>query len=421
VRSPGEQAFSYVLVRVVPRVDRGEQVNAGVVVFCREQRFLGARVALDDALLAGLAPDLDRGAVRAHLETLAAVAAGDPARGGPLAALEPSERFGWIAAPSSTVLQPGPVHTGLCTDAAAELERLFAALVERPPAAVELAAGDLRARFVPAAGMVGASLTHRGEELLGQRRGLGAYVERGKTFGLPLLHPWANRLGVEDLPGPVLRDDATGLPMHGVRPAALPWQVDHAGPATLRATLAYTRDDLLAPFPHPHALQLDVALTPGELRVATTLRALGPAPVPVAFGWHPYLTLPGVPREAWAVELPVRERLVTDERRLPTGATEAVAPFAGPLGERAYDDGFAGFTDAAPVFALSGGGRRLELAFLAGYTHAQVFAPPGQALIAFEPMTAPADALRSGLGLRHARPGEAFTATFAVRVGGAAG
>ncbi len=413
--SPAERAFSYVVVRVVPRVDRGEQVNAGVVVFCREQRFLGARVALDDALLAALAPGLDRAAVRAHLETLAAVAAGDPA-GGPLARLEPSERFGWIAAPSSTVLQPGPVHTGLCTDAAAELERLFATLVEREPAAVELAAGDLRARFVPAAGMVGASLTHRGEELLGQRRGLRAYRQRGKTFGLPLLHPWANRLGVEEIAGPVLRDDATGLPMHGVHPAALPWQVDHAGPADLRATLAYTRDDLLAAFPHPHALQLDVALAPGELRVATTLHALGPGAVPIAFGWHPYLTLPGVPREAWAVELPVRERVVTDARQVPTGAVEPVEPVAGPLGERAYDDGFSGFTSDAPVFALTGGGRRLELAFLAGYTHAQVFAPPGQPLIAFEPMTAPADALCSGRGLRHAGPGEAFTATFAVRV-----
>ena len=126
----GKQPFQYAALRVVPRVERGEAVNAGVVLFCRPLRFLGARTQLDAALLGALAPDCDPAAVRAALETIERIAAGDPA-GGPLAGLPPSERFHWIVAPSSTIVQPGPVHTGLTSDPAAELDHLFGKLVER--------------------------------------------------------------------------------------------------------------------------------------------------------------------------------------------------------------------------------------------------------------------------------------------------
>jgi hypothetical protein len=122
------EAFQYALLRVVPSLERGECLNAGVVLFCRRRAFLGARVHLDEARLAALAPGFDAGAVRAHLDALVAVAAGDPAAG-PLARLEPSERFGWLVAPSSTAVQPSPVHTGLCEDPARELEQLVAELV----------------------------------------------------------------------------------------------------------------------------------------------------------------------------------------------------------------------------------------------------------------------------------------------------
>jgi hypothetical protein len=125
---PGPEGFAYAILRVVPSVERGERLNAGVMLFCRRMRFLAARVELDEARLAALAPDCPAAEVRPILETIAAVAAGDPA-GGPLARLEPSERFGWITAPSSTIVQPSPVHTGLTTDPAADLERLFVQLV----------------------------------------------------------------------------------------------------------------------------------------------------------------------------------------------------------------------------------------------------------------------------------------------------
>lgn len=296
---------------------------------------------------------------------------------------------------------------------------------------VRLEAGELVASVVPGAGLVCASLEHGGEELLGQRAGLGTYVERAKTMGIPLLHPWANRLGAFEYAagGQTVRLDperqplgldARGLPNHGVPGASLPWEVASAGvegeAATLRGLLAYDREDLLAVFPFPHELAVTYALTPGELRVDTELRPSGPEPVPVSFGWHPYLTLPGLAREAWEVEVPVRRRLVLDERQIPTGAHEPVEPYAGPLEDRAYDDGYDAFTADPVTFALSGGGRRIELAFGESYTHAQVFAPPGDALIAYEPMTAPADALRTGTGLRWVQPGSAFRAVFSVRV-----
>ena len=126
----GREPFQYAALRIVPRVERGEAVNAGVVLFCRPKRFLGARTQLDAALLAALAPDCDPAAVRPLLETVERIAAGDAA-GGPIAQLPPSERFHWLVAPASTIVQPGPVHTGLTGDPAAELDRLFTRMVQR--------------------------------------------------------------------------------------------------------------------------------------------------------------------------------------------------------------------------------------------------------------------------------------------------
>ena len=127
-RGAGADPFSYAVLRIVPHVERGECFNAGVVVFCRPQRFLAARVGLDHHRLAALSPALDPAEVRPHLEALERIAAGDPAAG-PVAALDQSERFGWLVAPSSTIIQPSEVHTGLCEDAAATLEHLFETLV----------------------------------------------------------------------------------------------------------------------------------------------------------------------------------------------------------------------------------------------------------------------------------------------------
>jgi hypothetical protein len=127
----GADPFAYALVRVVPHVERGECLNAGVVLFCRQRAFLAARVGLDERRLAALAPDIDPAAVRPHLDAVPRIAAGDPAAG-PIAALDRSERFGWLVAPSSTIIQPSPVHTGLSDDPAGMLDHLFVTLVAPP-------------------------------------------------------------------------------------------------------------------------------------------------------------------------------------------------------------------------------------------------------------------------------------------------
>jgi hypothetical protein len=126
----GREDFQYAILRVVPHVERGEFLNAGVVLFSRRHAFLGARTGLDEAALGALAPDCVADEVRAHLATLERVAAGAP-DAGPIAALEPSERFHWLTAPSSTIVQSSAVHTGLTSDPAGELEHLFERLVSR--------------------------------------------------------------------------------------------------------------------------------------------------------------------------------------------------------------------------------------------------------------------------------------------------
>ncbi len=130
---PGRRPFSYAVLRVVPRVERGECFNAGVVLFCRQLGFLGIKVGLDERRLAALAPGASAADVQAHLDALVRVAAGDP-EGEAIAALPASERFGWLVAPSSTIIQPSAVHTGLSDDPQATLDTLFAELVEPLPA-----------------------------------------------------------------------------------------------------------------------------------------------------------------------------------------------------------------------------------------------------------------------------------------------
>ncbi|HEX8744049.1 MAG TPA: aldose 1-epimerase [Thermoleophilaceae bacterium] len=290
-----------------------------------------------------------------------------------------------------------------------------------------LRAGPLTATFVPDVGMIGSSMTHEGDELLGQRKGLDTYAETGSTMGIPLLHPWANRLGgtsfskagrevAIDVDSPRVRTDANGLPIHGLVNASPHWEVLEAGDAVLSARLDFgAHEDLLAAFPFPHVLRIEAELTGEALTIATTLEATGADAVPVSFGYHPYLVLPGVPRADWHVEVPLTERLVLDERMIPTGATERVDAFDGRLGATTFDDSYAGAGDGT-TFALAGGGRRVELELLDGYAFAQVYAPQDEEAVCFEPMTAPADALRSGQGLGLVPPGESRSATFAIRV-----
>jgi aldose 1-epimerase len=297
-------------------------------------------------------------------------------------------------------------------------------------AAVVLASPDgLAATFVPGAGMVGSSLTLHGSELLAQRGGLTDYVERGKTFGLPLLYPWANRLdglryavagkAVEIDPerSPV-RLDANGLPNHGLLAGSPLWRVtgtEDGDAAGLSAELDFGPAPLLAAFPFPHALAVEARVQGRTLTISTRVRAA--EPVPISFGWHPYLTLPGVPRHDWDVSLGVTTRARLDARGIPTGETEP-APFtSGRLGERGFDDFYPELADP-PEFAVAGGAGRIVVRFEAGYRRAQVYGPPDQDLICFEPMTAPVNALQTGDGLALAAD---YDARFAIAVEGEPG
>jgi hypothetical protein len=123
-RSP----FEYAIVRVVPRIERGEMINAGIVLHSRPRRFLGARIELDAALYRALDPGGDLTEVLAHLEAIPRICSGDAAAG-PIARLSRSERFHWLVSPSSTVVQPSAVHTGLTDDPGDTLDQLFNKLV----------------------------------------------------------------------------------------------------------------------------------------------------------------------------------------------------------------------------------------------------------------------------------------------------
>jgi aldose 1-epimerase len=289
--------------------------------------------------------------------------------------------------------------------------------------------GRIEAAFVPGAGMVGCSLLYDGEELLGQRGGLATYIANRSTMGIPLLHPWANRVAKRhfrvagrevDLwahPG-LYTLGPKGLPIHGLLAAAAGWSVDRhedtaEGPRLVGTFDFAAREDLMTVFPFPHQLQVEAGISDETLTIATTVRASGETPVPIAFGYHPYLRLPGVERSAWVVEIPVSERVVLDSEELPTGELEQADVAAGPLGSRTFDDEFAA---PAQPFALAGGGRRIEVSFDRGYPYAQVYAPDDDDVIAFEPMTAPTNTLVSGQDLKLLQPGESYEASFSIKV-----
>lgn len=298
--------------------------------------------------------------------------------------------------------------------------------LKNDPAARTLKAGDLEAVFLPGYGMLGASLRHRGVELLGRVQDLTAAAAEGSTAGIPLLHPWANRLagpryraaGREvalDLASPLLRLDAHGLPIHGVPWSRLAWELTESSPDGLTSRLDWTRGDLLAIFPFPHRLEMAVTLSPDGLTLETRLSAGLSGPVPVSFGFHPYFVLPGLPRAQWRLKLPPMRMLRLDQRGIPTGEEEPFVGFDAELGKFDFDNGFAGLGDR-PAFSLIGAGHRITVELLEGYPYAQVYAPKDQDYVALEPMTAPTSALTSGHGLTLVPPGGQFRTSFQVRV-----
>ena len=288
---------------------------------------------------------------------------------------------------------------------------------------------DLHATWLVGAGMLGASLVHRGEERLWQGAGPGAYAHERKFMGIPFLYPWANRLSgfgyraggrdvVLDPSSPLLHLDDNGLPIHGLLNASRDWSVrahdsdgDHA---RLLASLEFDRPELLAAFPFRHRVEMEIDLAHGAVWVRTTVIATGEDPVPIAFGFHPYLQIPGSPRAEWEVSFPARRHLLLDQQMIPTGATEPAEPLTGAIGDRTWDDGFDRI-DPPGRFEVRGAGRSIAVDYAEGYPVAQVFAPPGTDYICIEPMTAPANALNGpDSALNWVPPGEQRSAVFGI-------
>jgi aldose 1-epimerase len=286
--------------------------------------------------------------------------------------------------------------------------------------AITLEAGDLAATFLPDVGMTGVSLRYRGREHLALPGGV-AHLKAGRTGGLPLLAPWANRLaswryraaGVSvDLEGMPIPVDGNGLPIHGLLVGIAGWRVERLEARGTRARLRTAIDVDSPAFPFPHRVELAIFARDSELEVDTTVVATGRRRVPVSFGWHPYLRLPGVSRRRWRLRLPARRHLALDDSGIPTGATTDEPAEAEPLGARTFDDLYALGRQRRLAFEAADG-QAVELRCDTGYPFAQVWVPKGRPFAALEPMVAPTNALVAGTAPL-VPPGERYRARFTL-------
>jgi len=293
--------------------------------------------------------------------------------------------------------------------------------------AIRLVAGEMSATFLPRLGMTGASLRHGGREHLALPGGLDA-LRAGKTLGLPLLAPWANRLarrryraaGVPvDLTRLRLTTDENGLPMHGLLVGKPGWRLDGHDVRRGIPRLSTSIDVDARAFPFPHRIELLITVRDAQLRVDTTIVPTGRRRVPVAFGWHPYLRLPGPPRARWRLRLPPRQHLALDAAGIPSGASNREPAEHDVIGRRTFDDLYRLGRDHHLALEAEHGAA-VELRCGANYPFAQVWVPPGRPFAALEPMAAPTNALVGGAAPLVA-PGEAFTARFTLAVSSASG
>jgi galactose mutarotase-like enzyme len=288
--------------------------------------------------------------------------------------------------------------------------------------ALELRSGALRATFVPGVGMTGVSLRLHGREHLALPGGVDA-LRAGHTAGLPLLAPWANRLasrryraaGVDvDLRRLRLHTDEHGLPIHGLLVGWPEWEVTGTSARRDVARLTATTIVDARAFPFPHLLEVVVEVHDDRLVIDTTLVATGDRKVPVAFGWHPYLRVPGTPRSRWTLRLPARDHLALDDRGIPTGATTREPAEEQPIGRRTFDDLYHLGRDRRLAF-IGEDGAAVAVTPNPHYPYAQVWVPAGKPFAALEPMAARTNGLVDG-DTHLVEPGDAFTARFSLEV-----
>jgi galactose mutarotase-like enzyme len=291
----------------------------------------------------------------------------------------------------------------------------------RGTSSLALTSGDLVATFLPDLGMTGVSLQYRGAEHLALPGGLAA-LRAGATLGIPLLAPWANRLATRryragrvgvDLSGLELTTDDHGLPMHGLLVGKPGWRIGRRGTRGDTAWLHAAIDVDAPAFPFPHRVELKVTARDARLTMGATVIPTGRRPVPIAFGWHPYLRLPNATRSTWRLRLPTRHHLALDGRGIPTGESNPEPAEATPIGRRTFDDLYR--LGRQRRLALEADSVAIELHCAENYPFAQVWVPPGRRFAALEPMAAPTNALVAGT-TPFVPSGEAFTATFALTI-----
>jgi aldose 1-epimerase len=226
--------------------------------------------------------------------------------------------------------------------------------------------------------------------------------------GIPFLAPWANRIagggfwanGKQYKFNPdlgVMRIDANGVSIHGLLTASTLWQVadvaaDSAS-AHMTARLEFWKyPELMAEWPFAHEYELTYRLAAGELEVTTAIRNRSSEPMPVAIGFHPYFTIPGVPRAEWTAHIPAKKSVVTDARLVATGELKDFdLPDRISLGDHTFDNGYTDLvrgTDGRAVFSVEGGGKKIEVVYGPRFPVGVVYAPPNAQFICFEPMAA---------------------------------
>ncbi len=275
--------------------------------------------------------------------------------------------------------------------------------------------------------MLVTSFTWHGDEYLHTRASCHEYAERGTTTGIPFLYPWANRLGglEYDFNNNHVTLDTAVLPItvvspggaiHGLHHGSLPWKDDgsrheaEAGRVSVRSHLTFTEEcHAFAAFPFPHRIDLEYTLSPEGMQLQTTVQALSVAPVPMTFGYHPYFSLPGSPREEWELRVPVAKQYPLHDM-IPSALPEKCLPLTGRLAERTFDSCFV--MPSEPL-ALASPSSALHMTTDSTYRCLQVYAPDASPFICLEPMTAPPAPFKTFLGPPHAVSGDSpFTTSF---------
>ncbi len=248
-----------------------------------------------------------------------------------------------------------------------------------------------------------------------------SYRVHGARAGITLLHPWANRLGpgarsahhralIFDADDRTVSRDSNGLPIHGLASES-GWNVERVGATRCHAQLSAPS---VKAFPFPHRVDVTLELVKqSHLAVETTVTCTEDVHVPVAFGWHTYFRFE---RSADAeLVLPRRDRVALDDLGLPTGSRRTEPTGHVRIGRRHLDNNYVGISDGSSL-SLHADHGAIDVIHELGFASAQIFAPLDAPVLSLEPMTAPTNALRTGLGLRFAGPQDPFTARFSIRV-----